>query len=213
METGSRQVDAGGHQRRVRVWLESREFRGISLGKLPAIVTAAHDGTFLYADSNDCDFHSAAADEFAVRATGGVRLVTAIDSSGNPVAGVELPSGSGSWSFLSDREAKANVEPVDENQILLLLAELSISTWNYAGQDPSIRHVGPMAQDFHTAFGVGEDERHISTVDANGVALAAIQGLYRLMQEQEAQIVAQQQQIAALEKRLAALEQANRNEQ
>jgi len=175
-----------------------------------AIVTAAHDGAFLYADSNDFDFYSTTADEFAVRATGGVRLVTAIDGSGDPVAGVELPSGSGSWSSLSDRETKANVSPVDENQILLLLAELPISTWNYTGQDPSIRHIGPMAQDFHAAFGVGEDDKHISTVDAGGVALAAIQGLYRLMQEKETQITALQGQIAALETRVAALEQTNK---
>jgi len=167
-----------------------------------AIVDASHDGAFLYADSNDFDFHSAAADEFAVRATGGVRLVTAIDGSGNSVAGVELAPGSGSWSSLSDRGTKANVSPVDESQILSLLAELPISTWNYTGQDSSIRHIGPMAQDFHAAFGVGEDERHISTVDADGVALAAIQGLYGRVQEKDAQI-------AALEARVAALEQAN----
>jgi hypothetical protein len=60
-----------------------------------------------------------------------------------------------------------------------------------------------MAQDFYAAFGVGEDDRHISTVDADGVALAAIQGLYQLMQEQNAQIV-------ALEARVAALEQASK---
>jgi hypothetical protein len=178
-----------------------------------AIVAPSHNGAFLYADSNDLDFHSAAADEFAVRATGGVRLVTAIDSSGNPVAGVELPSGSGSWSSLSDKEVKANVLPVYENQILLLLAELPISTWNYIGQDVSIRHIGPMAQDFYAAFGVGENDKHISTVDADGVALAAIQGLYQLVQERETQITALQGQIAALEARVAALEQANKNEQ
>jgi hypothetical protein len=174
-----------------------------------AIVAATHDGAFLYADSNDFDFHSAAADEFAVRATGGVRLVTAIDDSGDPVAGVDLASGSGSWSSLSDQDVKANVLPVDEDQILASLAELLISTWNYTSQDPSIRHIGPMAQDFYAAFGVGEDDKHISTVDADGVALAAIQGLYRLVQEQDAQITALQEQITALEARLAALEQAN----
>jgi hypothetical protein len=167
-----------------------------------AKVDAAHDGAFLYADSNDFSFHSAAADEFAVRATSGVRLVTAIDDGGAPIAGVELASGSGSWSSLSDREAKANIAPVDENQILTLLAELPISTWNYAGQDPSIRHIGPMAQDFRAAFDLGEDDKHISTVDADGVALAAIQGLHQLVQEKDTQI-------AALEARVAALEQAN----
>jgi hypothetical protein len=174
-----------------------------------AIVAAAHKGAFLYADSSDFDFHSAAVNEFAVRAAGGVRFVTAIDRNGNPVAGVELAAGSGSWSSLSSREMKANVSRADGSQILLLLAELPISTWNYAGQDPSLRHIGPMAQDFHAAFGVGEDDKHISTVDADGVALAAIQGLYQLVREKDAQLTAQQRQITALEARVTAIEQAN----
>jgi hypothetical protein len=50
-----------------------------------------------------------------------------------------------------------------------------------------------MAQDFYAAFDLGEDDRHISAVDADGVALAAIQGLYRVVQEQEAQIAALEQ--------------------
>ncbi|MGD2178805.1 MAG: tail fiber domain-containing protein [Anaerolineae bacterium] len=164
-----------------------------------ATVAATHPGAFLHADSHDSDFLSAAADEFAVRATGGVRLVTGIDSSGSPLVGAELPAGSGSWSSLSDRAVKANVAPADASLILSLLAELPISTWNYAGQHPSIRHIGPMAQDFHAAFSVGEDERHISTVDGDGVALAAIQALYRLVQERDVQIAALEARVAALE--------------
>lgn len=38
-------------------------------------------------------------------------------------------------------------------------------------------HLGPMAQDFHAAFNVGMDDKHMATVDEEGVALAAIQGL------------------------------------
>jgi hypothetical protein len=171
-----------------------------------ANVDPAHAGTFLFADSNDLLFHSTAADEFAVRATGGVRFVTAVDSEGALLAGVELPSGSGSWSSLSDREVKANVAAVDEFQMLRLLAELPIGTWNYTTQDPSVRHIGPTAQDFYAAFGVGEDEKHISGVDADGVALAALQALYQLVQEQDDQITALKERIAALEVRLADLE-------
>ena len=57
------------------------------------------------------------------------------------------------------------------------VAELPVSTWSYKAQGPDIRHIGPMAQDFTAAFGVGEDDRHITSVDADGVALAAIKGL------------------------------------
>jgi uncharacterized coiled-coil protein SlyX len=184
-----------------------------------ANISAGHDGTFLYADSNDFDFQSLAANEFAARATGGVRFVTAIDAAGNPSAGVRLVEGSGSWESLSDRDAKTDFAPVDAQQILEQVANLPLTTWSYKTQAPSIRHIGPMAQDF-AIFGVGEDDKHISSVDADGVALAAIQGLYQTMQAKDDQIKAQQQriqtletevasqqeQLAALEARLAAME-------
>jgi regulator of replication initiation timing len=35
-----------------------------------------------------------------------------------------------------------------------------------------------MAQDFYAAFGVGEDNRHITSIDEDGVALAAIKALH-----------------------------------
>ncbi len=63
-----------------------------------------------------------------------------------------------------------------------------ILTWNYKTQDDSIRHLGPMAQDFRAAFELGEDEKHISTVDADGVALAAIQELYRMNLQKDERI-------------------------
>jgi len=164
---------------------------------------ADHPGTFLFADSNDAQFDSTAANEFAARATGGVRFVTAIDGSGRPVAGVRLTAGSGSWETLSDRNAKANFAPIDPREILARLASLPISVWNYKTQNPSIRHIGPMAQDFYSTFGVGTDNRYISTVDINGVALAAVQGVNQIVQDQARQIDAQQQQIMTLESEIA----------
>jgi trimeric autotransporter adhesin len=89
---------------------------------------------------------------------------------------------------------------VDGRAVLDAVAAMPISTWNYIAQDESIRHIGPMAQDFYAAFGVGEDDTHITTIDGDGVALAAIQGLNEIVQEKEAHI-------AALEARLTALEQ------
>ena len=83
---------------------------------------------------------------------------------------------------------------------------MPIQTWNAKGADPGIRHMGPTAQDFYAAFGLGGDDKHISTGDKDGVALAAIQGLYQLNKELEAENAAQQAQIDALEARLAALE-------
>ena len=51
---------------------------------------AGHDGAFVWADSRDEDFSSSGANQFAVRATGGISLVTAVDVSGNPVSGVVI---------------------------------------------------------------------------------------------------------------------------
>ncbi len=160
---------------------------------------ADHDGAFVWGDSNDFDFASTADNEFSVRATGGARFASAIDGSGNPTAGVILNPGAGSWSNLSDRDQKEHFATVDEQGVLARLAEIPITTWNYQSQDPSIRHIGPMAQDFYAAFGVGQDDTHISTLDADGVALAAIQGLYQLVQEQAAQIAALEARVTALE--------------
>jgi hypothetical protein len=91
--------------------------------------------------------------------------------------------------------------------VLEQLARLPLSTWRYKAQAPGVRHVGPMAQDFRAAFGLGEDERHISSVDADGVALAAIQGLNEIVKEQKVELKAKEVQISEFEKRLAALEQ------
>ena len=76
----------------------------------------------------------------------------------------------------SDRNAKENFARINPTEILEKVARLDISRWNFKG-DTNTPHIGPMAQDFYAAFGTGTDEKHIATVDADGVALAAIQGL------------------------------------
>ncbi len=94
----------------------------------------------------------------------------------------------------SDRNAKENFRAVDAGQILEKVAALPVTEWNYKG-DASTRHLGPVAQDFYAAFSVGGDDRHIATVDADGVALAAIQGLN---QKVEAENTALKQEVADL---------------
>ena len=77
----------------------------------------------------------------------------------------------------SDRALKTNFGSIDAADMLTRVRELPIATWNYTSDDPAIRHIGPMAQDFAAIFGVGSDDRHIHPLDGQGVALAAIQGL------------------------------------
>ena len=98
----------------------------------------------------------------------------------------------------SDRNVKEQFKPVDSREVLERVASLPITSWNFK-QDANTRHIGPMAQDFYSAFNVGTDDKHIATVDEDGVALAAIQGLNEKLKEKDAEI-------AALAKRLADLE-------
>ena len=86
--------------------------------------------------------------------------------------------------------------------ILNRVVEMPISRWNFKGD--KTKHVGPMAQDFHTAFGIGPDDKHIATVDADGVALAAIQGLNRKLEQKDAEIAELKARLERIERRLGA---------
>ncbi len=156
---------------------------------------ADHQGSFVWADSTGASLDTTATNQFLVRASGGVTMYT----DAGATAGAALFPGASSWTVVSDRNAKNNFAPVDGVAILNALAGIPIETWNYNTQAESIRHMGPMAQDFYAAFGLGETALGISTVDADGVALAAIQGLYSVVQEQQAENAALQERVAALE--------------
>lgn len=119
-------------------------------------------------------------------------------STTNANAGVRMAPGAGAWSSLSDRRLKMSIVPADVSAILSRVVALPMSTWSYIAQGDAVRHIGPMAQDFSAAFKVGENDTTISTIDADGVALAAIQGLYAKLEAEN----------SALRERLSALEAA-----
>lgn len=108
-------------------------------------------------------------------------------------------NGGAGWSCTSDRNAKEDFHNVDPEQLLSDLSSIPVQSWVMKGDTTGARHLGPTAQDFRQAFGLGDSDTTINTVDAQGVALAAAQGLYRLVE-------AQQAQISELEARLDALE-------
>jgi hypothetical protein len=98
--------------------------------------------------------------------------------------GLTLTGGcAGCASLQSDRNLKDNFSSVNPRFILDRLASIPIQTWNYKSEPASVRHLGAMAQDFRTAFNLGADDKHIDMIDANGVTMAAIQGLYQQNQE------------------------------
>lgn len=167
---------------------------------------ATHAGAFVWGDSTASYVASDIANQFKVRASGGTKIFS--DSSA--IVGVELLAGGNSWSATSDRNLKENFDTVDHGELLEALDAIPMTTWNMRTQDPSIRHIGPMAQDFYAAFSVGEKDTHISYSDADGVSLAAIQGLYRLLRARDAENEELREAMAALEARLEAIE-AGRN--
>jgi hypothetical protein len=99
---------------------------------------------------------------------------------------------------VSDRNVKRDIEPVDEQAVLETLATVPVSSWSYKSDDPAVRHVGPMAQDFYAAFGLGDTDRAYNSIDAHGVALAAIKALYERVQAQDARIERLEQENRAL---------------
>jgi hypothetical protein len=139
----------------------------------------------------------------------------------NPVFPLHLGNGAyctagGQWTSVSDRNAKTDFTPVRPRDVLARVAVLPISEWRYKTETNGAKHLGPMAQDFHAAFGLGDSDRTIGSVDADGVALAAIQGLNqkvedehtalkRQLTEQSAQLVLLQKQLAAQEQQIAEL--------
>jgi hypothetical protein len=104
----------------------------------------------------------------------------------------------------SDINTKENISAVDPQEILQRVAELPISTWQMKTDQQGSRHLGPMAQDFYTAFGLGPDDRHIAPVDTSGVALAAVQALYQQNLEKEARVKQLEARLAVLEAKLVA---------
>ncbi len=89
---------------------------------------------------------------------------------------------------MSDRNAKENIQSIIPGDVLSRVLSLPLSTWNYIDTEDHVRHLGPMAQDFHKAFGLNGDDTGITSLDTAGVALGAIQGLHQVIEEKDAKI-------------------------
>lgn len=90
---------------------------------------------------------------------------------------------------MTSSSGRGSAEKVDVHDVLERVAALPIATWSYLWDERQVRHMGPMAQDFRAAFGLGDDERRIAVADGLGVALASIQALHELVERQGAEIV------------------------
>ncbi len=163
-------------------------------------------GSFVFADRSSTATHTAAENQFMVRAHGGIGL-----NSGTNI-GCDLPAGVGAWACTSSRHAKEGFEDVDGETVLAKLSRIRIQRWHYLGT-PSA-HVGPTAEDFHGAFGLGEGPTTITTVDADGIALLGVQTLERrttdLRTELRAEVAALRAELAAVRQEMWAAEERSR---
>jgi hypothetical protein len=111
--------------------------------------------------------------------------------------GARLTAG-GTWTNGSSRLFKQGFAAIDVGDVLNKVVSMPITRWTYRNSSEGA-HIGPMAEDFQAAFDLGSDNQHIATVDADGVALAAIQGLNEKLEAENAGLKAR---LAAIEAQL-----------
>ena len=138
---------------------------------------------------------------FTVRSEGGARFYTA-----NGIVGAQLPAAATAWDALSDSNSKTDFEPIKPREILSKVAALPVKAWHYK-HDRKRLYIGPMAQDFHVAFGLGSSDKTISTLDSDGVMYAAIQGLVEELKDRDAKIGELEASGAGLKTKMEAMEE------
>jgi hypothetical protein len=172
-------------------------------------------GTFVWSDGSATasadTFRNTANNEFAARATGGFRFRTNLGGT----TGCNLPAGSGVFNCTSSRTTKENFLDVSGEDVLARLRKVPVSTWNYITEGRGVRHLGPMAEDFHREFGLGDSDKAIGVQDLAGVSLAAVKALDERtteLQKKTEEVQALRSKVNTLEQRLAALEQLLRGQ-
>jgi hypothetical protein len=157
--------------------------------------TNGHTGAKVFADASTTDSIEAVANnEFAARAAGGYRFRT----NATLTTGCNLPAGSGVFSCASSRTLKDHFVAVDGEDLLSRMRTVPVNTWSYTAEGAQVKHLGPFAEDFRAAFGLGVDNISIGLLDIDGVNFAAARAL-------EARTTAQAEQIRTLQTENASL--------
>jgi hypothetical protein len=104
---------------------------------------------------------------------------------------------------VSDRNMKRDFAPVNDDEVLKAIDALPISSWSYKADGTKARHIGPMAQDFMSAFHLGSNDKTILQVDGDGVSLAAIKALSQRVKDLEARNRSLEDRVSTLRARLS----------
>lgn len=169
--------------------------------------TNGRAGAIVFSDGSTTDSTQASANnQFTVRAAGGTRLFT----NATMTTGVQLSAGGSSWAVISDRARKEDFAPVDGEDLLVRLRAVPVTTWRYRDEeDRTTLHIGPMAQDWHRAFGFTRDDGVINMSDFDGVNLAAVKALEARtaeLQARTAEVAQLRTELDDTRRRLAELE-------
>jgi hypothetical protein len=190
-------------------------------------IKAVNSGSFVIGDRSKATYDSSSANnQMTMRFAGGYRLYSSSDLS----TGVYMNGGVGGWTNVCDRNKKENFRQIDGEQILEKIKTMQITEWNYKGTDPSVKYIGPVAQDFYAAFHLGgTDSLGINSICIDGINIAAIQALEKrtaelqkanekmlqlekLVAEQSAQLHAQQISFEELRNELMKIKNGQKNE-
>ncbi len=137
-----------------------------------------NNNSFVWGDGSTTT-SSSAGNSVTFRASGGYRFFT-----GSGSGGATLAAGATSWTTLSDRNAKKDFAPLDAEEVLEKLAQVPVEQWHYKWEkDSDTMNIGPMAQDFKHTFYPGRDDKGITTLEFDGVELAAIKGLNQKLED------------------------------
>lgn len=173
--------------------------------------SGGHRGSFIVGDESTTATVSNTADnQFMARASGGFRFRTNADLS----TGCDLPAGSGVFTCTSDRNQKEDFQVLDAQEVLEKVVSLPVTNWRYIAEKGNVRHLGPVAQDFYAAFGLGSDDTTIGVNDMAGVSLVAVQALAARTDELQAksqEVDLLRAEVSALRQALALIEQRLQN--
>jgi trimeric autotransporter adhesin len=160
-------------------------------------------GTLIWSDGSATasadTFRNTANNEAAFRATGGFRFRTNLTGT----TGCNLPAGSGVFNCTSSRTTKENFLAIDGEELLASLRQIPVTSWNYVSEGRQARHIGPMAEDFYAAFGLGTSNTSIGVQDLAGISIAAVKAL----EERTAQLQAKTAEVDELRARMLSLEE------
>jgi hypothetical protein len=163
-----------------------------------------HSGTFTFGDESTTDsIQGVANNEFAARAAGGFRFRT----NATLTTGCNLPAGSGVFSCASSRTLKDHFVPVAGEEVLARMRAVPLNYWSYTSEAGNVRHMGPFAEDFKAAFGLGNDDKAIGLLDIDGVNFAASKALEERTAGQDERIRTLEAQVAELRAMVQALSQ------